>query len=176
MCPSCAAGIPLVLLSHTRSLITHIFHVYADFGATELEQFETIPRSQFVPEGQPVLLECQVSAAQDVIFKYSWTRNGNKAGKTRATPPTQLHVFVLVRGFFPASIRATTPQIIMPSFLSVSRIHNCAPKDCRGVHANGFVYPGVPTSDGFRNLCLHRHGFTDGRSTINACGLFERAE
>lgn len=68
------------------------------------------------------------------------------------------------------------PQIIMPSFLSVSRIHNCAPKDCRGVHANGFVYPGVPTSDGFGNLCLHRHGFTDGRSTINACGLFERAE
>lgn len=51
-----------------------------DIVASDLQQFDTIPRSQFVPDGQPVLLECQISGQQqeDTLFEYSWTRNGEK--------------------------------------------------------------------------------------------------
>lgn len=58
---------------------------FADFVSGELQHFETIPRSQFVPDGQPVLLECQISAAAlgDSLFEYSWTRNGKLATLNR---------------------------------------------------------------------------------------------
>lgn len=122
-------------------------------------QFETLPRTQYVPEGAPVLLECQVMASEaaDNLFEYVWTRNGKNRWQFASAAHSKLI------GHLP-----------LPPF--THRIHNNAPKDGVCDHTDGFVYPGISTCLRFRGICVHRDGFIDGCTTIHACGLFERTE
>lgn len=96
----------------------HLCLFPTDIVASDLQQFDTIPRSQFVPDGQPVLLECQISGQQqdDTLFEYSWTRNGAEKESLSA----HNNKFILTLASFPhppgttivhrKMVSATTPM------------------------------------------------------------------